>query len=334
MAGNLLPYNEFNKIFPDVSIKDLHRSIDPDVTLEAYNGSCINQLGTCKLNVNGASKELCQAIFFVVPDYCRPILGLQSCIDLDLIDIKCPTTEKWNLGATIPQPESGNVNIKVDSIKSETDHKISKDNITQDKCFKHLFRGIGKFPVKPVDLEINPEIDPFQTPPCRVPVAMKDKFDAEIKQMVDDGIISKLDTSTGKAPEWLSSFVAVKKPNGSLQICLDLQPLNAALCRPVYNSKTLSEVEHLLKDAKYFSVFNTNKAFFHVPLSDKSKLLTAMLTLVGIYVYNCLAMGLCISTDVFKSIISDLFQLDGVTNNVQMISWCMDEPKKSMIGTC
>ena len=60
-----------------------------------------------------------------------------------------------------PQPESGNVNVKVDSIKSETDHKISKDNITQDKRFKHLFRGIGKFPVKPVDLEINPEIDPF-----------------------------------------------------------------------------------------------------------------------------------------------------------------------------
>ena len=82
----------------------------------------------------------------------------------------------------------------------------------------------------------------------------------------------------------------------------------------MYNSKTLSEVEHLLKDAKYFSVFDTNKAFFHVPLSDKSKLLTAMLTPVGIYVYNCLAMGLCISTDVFESIISDLFQLDGVTN--------------------
>ena len=66
VAGNLLPYREFNKIFPDVSIKDLHRSIDPDVTLEAYNGSCINQLGTCKLNISGASKELCQAIFFVM----------------------------------------------------------------------------------------------------------------------------------------------------------------------------------------------------------------------------------------------------------------------------
>ena len=91
-AGNLLPYREFNKIFPDVSIKDLHKSIDPDITLEAYNGLCINQIGTCKLNVNGTSKELCQAIFFLVPDYCHPILGLQSCIDLDLIDVKCPTT--------------------------------------------------------------------------------------------------------------------------------------------------------------------------------------------------------------------------------------------------
>ena len=57
--------------------------------------------------------------------------------------------------------------------------------------------------------------------------------------MVDDGIISKLDTSTGKAPEWLSSFVAVKKPNGSLWICLDLQPLNTALLQACVQFKNL-----------------------------------------------------------------------------------------------
>ena len=43
---------------------------------------------------------------------------------------------------------------------------------------------MSNFMVKPVDLEINPEIDPFQTPPHRVPVAMKDKFEAEIKKLI------------------------------------------------------------------------------------------------------------------------------------------------------
>ena len=56
--------------------------------------------------------------------------------------------------------------------------------------------------------------------------------------------------------------------------------------------RTLDDVSHELKDAKFFSVFDTTKGFFHLPLSQESKLLTAMLTPEGVYVFNYLAMGL------------------------------------------
>ena len=55
-----------------------------------------------------------------------------------------------------------------------------------------------------------------------------------------------------------------------------------------------------MKDAKYFSVFDATKGFFHLPLSDKSRLLTAMLTPEGVYVFNVLAMGLCNAGDLFE----------------------------------
>ena len=35
-SGNLLPYNMFREIFPHVSVKELHCSIDNNVCLEAY----------------------------------------------------------------------------------------------------------------------------------------------------------------------------------------------------------------------------------------------------------------------------------------------------------
>ena len=65
----------------------------------------------------------------------------------------------------------------------------------------------------------------------------------------------------------------------------------------------------------FFAVFDTTKGFFHVPMNEKSKLLTAMLTPYGIYIYNVLAMGLADATDIFELCICQLLQdLQGVLN--------------------
>ena len=79
-------------------------------------------------------------------------------------------------------------------------------------------------------------------------------------------------------PEWLNLFVTVRKPNGSLRICLDLTDLNKHIVQPVCNSYTLDEIIDKLRGSLFFAVFDTTKGFFHVPMDEKSKLLTAMLT--------------------------------------------------------
>ena len=63
---------------------DLHCSIDSNVCLEACNKSSIKQLGTCCLTVrHGKQLGLCH--FFIVPDYCHQILGLNDIHALNLI---------------------------------------------------------------------------------------------------------------------------------------------------------------------------------------------------------------------------------------------------------
>ena len=78
------------------------------------------------------------------------------------------------------------------------------------------------------------------------------------------------------------------------------------------NARTLDEIITLLKDAVHFAVFNSTKGFFHVPLDEASKLLTAMLTPVRICIYNILAIGLSNATDIFESCICQI--LEGLIN--------------------
>ena len=102
--------------------------------------------------------------------------------------------------------------------------------------------------------------------------ALKDKFSAEIQSMVQQGILTKV------TPEWPNSFVVVKKPNGNLHVCLDPTDLNKHIIRPVCNMYTLEDIIDRLKDPTHFAIFDSTKSFFHVPLDDASKKLTAMLT--------------------------------------------------------
>ena len=78
---------------------------------------------------------------------------------------------------------------------------------------------------------------------------------------------------------------------------------------------SLGEINHLLKDTKFFSVFDTTKGFFQVLLDADSHLLAAMLTLFGIYIFNIVAMGLSNLGDLFESSVHTcIYDLPGCTN--------------------
>ena len=73
---------------------------------------------------------------------------------------------------------------------------------------------------------------------------MKDKFKQELDSMETQGIISKYNGHV--SPEWLNSFVIVKKLSGALHICLDPMDLNKEIIRSVCNAQTMDDVIHCL----------------------------------------------------------------------------------------
>ena len=132
--------------------------------------------------------------------------------------------------------------------------------------------------------------------------------------MVQQGILTEV-TQSMETPEWLNSFVIIKKSNGNLRVCLDPTYLNKHIIRPVCSMYTLEDISDKLKDTTHFAIFHSTKSFFHVPLDEASRKLTAMLTPVGIFVYNVLAMGLSNTTDIFEKCMREIVtDLNGVVN--------------------
>ena len=77
------------------------------------------------------------------------------------------------------------------------------------------------------NIRLNPDVQPVQDAPRRVPVALRDQVKRKLEQLGEQDILALVTTPT----DWISSMVEVVKPNGQLRICLDPKNLNKAVQR-------------------------------------------------------------------------------------------------------
>ena len=267
-CGNLIPLSLYLELFPNSCVNDLKPTIDHRVQLVVYNKNLIKQYGTCYLKI-GSNGHVYICKFHVVDSCFNPIIGVGSCLKLGLIQFQNPVYTGWNDGrpvsigkhvdavgtkkAMIDDVPARDANAKLmgeQQIAQTTNSKengggvpsiITKDWIVTNPKYRYLFSGIGHFKCDPVKIEMKPDAEPVRKSARRVPLALKDKFTKKIQSTVDSGILTKL-TPGMPTPEWLNSFVIVKKPNGNLRVCLDPTDLNKSIIRPVCNMRTLEEI--------------------------------------------------------------------------------------------
>ena len=318
-CGNFMPLGMYKSLY---SKEPLVSTINHSVHLLDYNKQEIKQLGTCKVLVRFGTITK-PVHFYIVSDRLKPIIGVSDALNLMLTSFHCPVYNNWHDRQKIDlTPSVDSINSSLHTNLHSTNAtctdmfppNLTKESIVNHPKYAHLFRGIGRFKCNPVHIMTKQNGVPIQKPPRKVPIVMHEQFKKELDSMEDQGIISEFD-GWDISPEWLNSFVIVKKPNGTLRICLDPTDLNKVIVHPVCNSQTIDDVVDKLHDAKYFAVFDTSKGLCHVPLDQESKLLMAMLTPFGIYVYKVLAMGLSNATDLFETCIREILEgLTGVTN--------------------
>ena len=204
-CANLIPISVYSRLF-NKSDRDLKTTIDQRVKLIAANNKQIKQLGTVNLRVKAEDREKVYK-FYIVPDSCRPILGLPDLKRMDLVQFKVPTTSQWTDYVSSIEPSTPNTQ----PIQSKEPTSIQK-GITKDQVlakYKKVFTGLGRLKVTPVKIHLKPGVEPQQKPCRRVPIAIRGQFKDELDSMEGQGTITKLDKNT--VTPWLNSFVNVGK---------------------------------------------------------------------------------------------------------------------------
>ena len=280
---NVLPEHVYNSLHKKPK---LHRT---KVKLTAYDGGGITVKGKCVAFVKTEANKAYPVQFFVVHTKSPPIIGLETCQNLNLIK-------------------------RVLSLDDKNSHFF--DN------YEDVFGELGCIPGE-YHIDVDPNIKPVVHPARRVPFALKEKLKAELNRMVSLGVIEKVDKPT----DWVNSIVIVEKSNGDIRICLDPKDLNRAIKREFSQMPTVEEIMSQMSGATIFSKLDASAGYWQVKIDETSSDLLAFNTPFGRFKFKRLPFGVHCASEVSSKRISEILDgLEGVAHiQDDIIVWGTDQ---------
>ena len=141
-----------------------------------------------------------------------------------------------------------------------------------------------------------------------MPVALRPKIKEKLDELVQRKVIAPVTEPT----EWVSSMLAVIKPN-KIRICLDPRDLNEAIKREYYQMPTIEEIATRLDKAKLFTVVDAKDVFWQKKFALESSYKTTFNTPFGRYRWLRMPFGISSSPEVWQRTMHEFVEgLQGV----------------------
>ena len=263
---NVLPEEIFDRI------KKKPKLIATRTKLTAYGGTQVPVKGKCVLEVEKTADRKMKAEFFIVKaPNAKALIGLQTCQNLELININ-----------------------QVNEVQEK------KTDIIEE--YEDVFVGLGLVEGEyHIDLQENAK--PTIQPPRKVPLSLIPKLKETLDNLTKSGVVSKLDRPT----DWVNNLVIVEKKDGSLRLCLDPKDLNNSIKRGHYKAPSAEAISNHLSGKKLFTVIDMSNCYWHKKLDEESSYLCAFNTPFGRYKFNCMPFGICSASDVAQQMVDDEF---------------------------
>lgn len=274
---NVLPY----RYLKELNIKNEIKRCS--ITLQSFGGYKIKPVGMIEAEVETGGKIA--LITFVVVNHKNtiPILGLDSCIKLNLIQ-------------------------RVDNLKYNNDDLESEKQKIYTKN-KDVFEGLGCFP-DVCRIRLQDDARPTVSSARRIPLKIKDKFHDTLELLENKGIIKRVEEPV----DWVNNVVIVEKPNGSLRVCIDPTELNKHIILEKYTIPTIAEIAPKLANKSHFSILDLKDGFYQVPLDENSSKLCSFSTIFGTYRFKRAPFGLSCMPEIFQRLVFKYFgDIEGVT---------------------
>lgn len=133
--------------------------------------------------------------------------------------------------------------------------------------------------------------------------------DAELKALREylaresaSGKIRRSDSPAG-AP-----IIFVKKPDGSLRICVDYRGLNKITIKDRYPLPLMNEMRDRLRKAKIFTKLDLKNGYNLLRIASGDEWKTAFRTRYGLYEYTVMPFGLCNAPSTFQRMINEVLR--------------------------
>ena len=271
-AVSVISEQLYNKFWSNVSL------LKPSAVLKGYSGTKLEVLGEFKAQIDYQGQNV-NSVLRVIKGNRPPLLGrdMLRCLKLD-----------W-------------ANIFAVRNDSRLDGMLSRyKSVFSDK--PGLISGYE------ADIPVDREISPIFKKAYPVPFPLQAQVRKQLQEGIDRGIFVPVSKS-----EWASPQVIVVKENGSLRLCGDYKvTVNQALEKDPYPLPTVEELLSKLGDGKVFSKIDLKDAFQQLRLSDKSKSLLTVNSIVGLLQYERMPFGIKTAPQVFQKVMDKI--LAGISN--------------------
>ena len=304
--SNVLPIRQLRIIAPGKF--DDKGNLKPEAlekngaVLSAYGGFIIKQLGTINIPCKYKERKI-NCIFYVTDTSGPAILGPKACIALKVVFLQC-TLNSFNAPAQNLGTCRKSSNYIESHVSLEEQPSIrSKQDLMEmyPECFNST---VGCFDDYTYHITLDPEVPPVVHAPRRVPIQLKDKLQAELREMESQDIIARVTRPT----DWVNSLVIREKENGRLRLCLDPKDLNKAIKREHHPIPILEQITPKLAGAKLFSKLDARIGYWNVKLDEESSYLTTFNTPFGRYRFLRMPFGLRMSQDIFQFKIDETYR--------------------------
>ena len=300
--ANVIPLSVYRRLFPErvgANGLPLRRYLrKSNRVLEAYGGVRVPHFGTVNIPCEYIGKKfMCR--FFLCDIEGPMLVGLPTCEALKIVTI-CVVDE---------------VAVKEDGACAEDGDTRNQDEGYIDPCvpiserpringkedlrrmYPECFETKGKhFLDFEYSIKLDPSVKPQANPPRRVPLELKDKLRVKLEEMLERGVIYKVNEPT----EWVSSLVVETKPSGDIRVCLDPTNLNKAVLREYHPIPVVDDIVPELNGSDLFSKLDLKDGYWHIKLTEESSYLTTFGTPFGKFRFGVLPFGLRVSQDIFQ----------------------------------
>ena len=143
---------------------------------------------------------------------------------------------------------------------------------------------------------------PIRSKPYALPLAMQDVVKEEVKELLDQGIVSHSESP------FSSPIILLKKPDGKHRLVVDFRKINEIIefqPEPIPNQ---AEIFTRLSDARYLSKVDLVKGFHQVPVATHLRKYLAFTTATDHLQFNYLPFGLHVAPAIFSRMMTRLLQ--------------------------